>query len=144
MLITGKGMSRAPNDPARRPPIDTVGDDTGVRTRSLNLVFELLVAERRRYALYVLFRRAGPVEFSTLAEEVAALEGASTDRVAAALHNVHLPKLVDTGVAEYDPEDGTVSLEHHSELFRRYLTSAAEDERQPLRCAAESASLSEF
>lgn len=136
-------MSHTPDDSAGvQSP--NAGSDHGSRARSLDSVFEILVAERRRNALYVLFRRSGPVEFDSLADEVASLEGADPQRVAASLHNVHLPKLADAGLARYDAEAGTVRLADHSELFRRYLTSAAEDERRPLRRASESARLSEF
>lgn len=138
-------MSQRPNRLAGGQPTNTLpGDAHGSRGRSLDAVFETLASERRRNALYVLYQSAGPLSVSTLAEEVAELEGADAERVATALFHVHLPKLADIGVVEYDTDDEAVRLTDLSERFRRYLTSAAEDERRPLRRAAESATLSEF
>lgn len=137
-------MSQAPNGSAGEESTNASSRSRGSRPRSLDTIFELLVEERRRNALYVLYQSAGPVSLSTLAAEVAALEGADTERVATSLFHVHLPKLVEVGVAEYDVDDDAVRLTDLSERFRRYLTSAAEDERRPLRRAAESATLSEF
>ncbi|UPV74819.1 hypothetical protein M0R89_01815 [Halorussus limi] len=140
-------MSQSPSDSTEgRTADDADGNGLGSVDDSLDAIFEVLVAERRRRALYVLHRRGGPVALSDLAEAVASCEGedADVERVAASLHHVHLPKLVAANVAEYDPEDGTVRPLGHPERLYRHLSAAAEDEYRPLRRAAESATLSEF
>ncbi|WP_436932596.1 DUF7344 domain-containing protein [Halosimplex halobium] len=74
--------------------------------------YELLAAERRRTALEVLAERGTPVELDDLATAVAAREGgetpAATDRLAVSLHHVHLPRMADLGVLDYDPGDNRV------------------------------------
>ncbi|WP_137285066.1 DUF7344 domain-containing protein [Halorussus salinisoli] len=138
-------MSQAPNDSTGEETRNTPpGDDHGSRVRSLDAIFEILVPERRRHALYVLYRRGEPITLLDLADEVAALEDADVERVATSLHHVHLPKLAETGVADFDAEAETVRLADDSDRFRKYLTAAAEDERRPLRRSSESARLSEF
>lgn len=137
-------MSQAPDNSTGERSTTDLASSGGSRGHSLDTIFEVLVAERRRNALYVLYRHAGPISLADLADEVAALEGATTERVAASLHHLHLPKLVESGVADYDVEEGRVRLTDHSDRFGEYLTSAAADERRPLRRASESATLSEF
>jgi len=136
-------MSQSPDNSNGEP---TANNPTspGPRVRSLDAVFELLAPERRRNALHVLYRRSEPMTMTDLAEEVAALEDAPTERVAAGLHHVHIPKLAEEGVAEYDADDGLVRLSETSDRFRAFLKAAAEDESRRLRHASESVTLSEF
>lgn len=70
----------------------------------------LLAADRRRQALDLLSGKTSPVELEKLAAGVAAREnGIDTNeeavgRVASALHHVHLPKLDEFDVLDYDAE----------------------------------------
>ncbi|WP_436907912.1 DUF7344 domain-containing protein [Halosimplex marinum] len=71
--------------------------------------YELLAAERRRAVLAVLDERGAPTPLDELAEAVAAREreraGGSADghdRLAVSLHHVHLPRMADLGVLDYD------------------------------------------
>jgi hypothetical protein len=139
-----KPMSQAPNNSNGEQTTNEPAGGRGSHIRSLDTIFEALVAKRRRNALYVLYRHAGPISLADLADEVASLEGDPTERVATSLHHTHLPKLVEAEVAHYDAEENLVRLTDHSERFREYLTTAAADERRPLRRASESATLSEF
>lgn len=125
-----------------QPTNASPGEDRGLRVRSLDTIFELLVSSRRRSALYVLYQSDGPVALSDLVAEVASMEDAIPERVGIALHQVHLPKLADTGVVDYDVEAETVRLVTLSERFRRYLTSAADDEDRSLRHPSENATAS--
>ena len=71
--------------------------------------FQLLSADRRRVVLEVLAEQTAPVELDALAAAVAAQE---TDedtvseemvkQVSLTLHHIHLPKMADFGVVEYD------------------------------------------
>lgn len=125
-----------------QPTNASPGGDRGLRVRSLDTIFELLVSSRRRSALYVLYRSDGPVALSDLVAEVASMEDVAPERIATALHQVHLPKLADAGVVEYDTEAETARLLTLSERFRRYLTTAADDEDRPVRRADETAASS--
>ncbi|MUV56291.1 hypothetical protein [Halogeometricum sp. CBA1124] len=76
--------------------------------------YRLLSAERRRELLDVFDDRSGPLALDSLAAEIAtrddeldapdAADDAVLTRVASSLHHVHLPKLHDAGVVEYDPD----------------------------------------
>lgn len=76
----------------------------------------LLSSERRRLTLESLTDRATPVELNDCAETVADAETdegeaspETVDRVALTLHHIHLPKLSEFGVIEYDPERNQVT-----------------------------------
>lgn len=76
---------------------------------------DLLSSERRRTLLDVLESGSTPVELAALAASVHARErGTPTggpgarEAVAIALHHVHLPKLDEAGVVDYDAVSGRV------------------------------------
>lgn len=83
-------------------------------TLTVNTIFELLLDQRRRYALYYLSKKVGAVPLEELAEQIALREGDPTydrvERISTGLHHSHIPKLSDTGVARYDPERETIEL----------------------------------
>lgn len=71
----------------------------------------LLKEERRRLALFVLAGRTAPVELEEVTAQIVAREGGTAGpdnddrrRVAHSLRYVHLPRLADAGVLDYDPE----------------------------------------
>ncbi len=85
------------------------------RTPSLDLVFDILADQRRRYALYYLYGSSdGVATVDEIADHVVSLEeyGDSVDdhrlHVVTSLQHMHLPKLEDAGVLEYDPRSETV------------------------------------
>lgn len=89
--------------------------------------FDLLSKERRRHALDCLARLDERVSVTRLAAEVAAMEqeiqpesvsAADQHRVHVALHHVHLPKLADYGVIEYDTDRELVRLADDLEVAR--------------------------
>lgn len=126
-------MSHVPYDPTGEQPANvprTDGAGRGSRSRSLDAIFELLADQRRREALYVLDRREGPITVAELADEVATVVEAGPERVAIALHHVHLPKLADAGVVSYDAEARTALLADGGDRFHRYLHVAAVDEER--------------
>lgn len=98
---------------------DTMSESTNELTespRSTDLPaserYGLLASDRRRLALDLLAGRTTPVELRHLATRVAAredAEGAAVDekiitRVAVTLHHVHLPKLAEADVLDYDAD----------------------------------------
>lgn len=75
----------------------------------------LLGAERRRVTLGVLMELTVPVDLKYVAARVAARERdtdttdqETIERVAATLHHVHLPKMANIGVIDYNPERAQV------------------------------------
>jgi hypothetical protein len=81
-------------------------------------LFEVLANSRRRYALHALSSTDEKWELGSLAEQIAAWEnGTSVDEVSrsqrksvyTALQQLHLPKMAEVGVVEYDKNRGTVS-----------------------------------
>ena len=68
--------------------------------------------ERRRATVAALDSRTGPVTREELAREVADADGdvspSQAREVAVQLHHIHLPKLDEAGVVEYDADAGTV------------------------------------
>jgi hypothetical protein len=71
----------------------------------------LLASDRRRLVLDVLSERSDPVTLDELAAELATKESTldasdeeSVRRVKISLHHVHLPKMSDFGLLEYDAD----------------------------------------
>lgn len=106
----------------------THGDVSDTRaTLSPATVFELLLDERRRHALYYLSRRVGAVPLEELVDGVARMEGERTrrrlDAIAIEFHHNHLDRLAEAGVLRYDRDAETVerrpaarALDPHLEL----------------------------
>ncbi|NHN49782.1 hypothetical protein G9464_19620 [Halostella sp. JP-L12] len=116
-------------------------NDTGPRnvladrddvSSALDAAFDLLATERRRNALYCLREADDPVPLLELADRVADREDESPsdarERVAISLGQVHLPKLDDAGVVDFDPQDRYV-VHRGDPIVDRFLDHAAEHER---------------
>ncbi len=99
--------------------------------RSLDTIFEVLAARRRRYVLYYLNDR--PEECATLCElvdlvaEWERMTESDTPtihrrRVAASLHNGHLPALRDAGLIEYKGD--TIRYRVDDGFLQRLLSCA--------------------
>jgi len=94
------------------PEFDRILDGEGDR---LDERLSCLAHERRRVVLTVLDGRSGPVPQQAVAHEVVCRERGvdpSAEAVESALrslHHVHLPKLADAGLVEFDREAGTVT-----------------------------------
>ncbi|PCR92393.1 DUF7344 domain-containing protein [Natrinema ejinorense] len=91
---------------------------------ALNTIFELLLEERRRYALYYLSRNVGAVSLVDLIDRIADREDADQDgleRIAVEFHHNHLRKLIDTGVLRYDEDAGTVERRTAARSLDPYL-----------------------
>lgn len=93
-------------------------------------IFELLSNHRRRYVLHHLRRTGEGVDLGTLAERIAAWENGTSlpevsaderKRVYSALQQVHLPRLDETGVVEFDDRAGTVELGPAAENLDVYM-----------------------
>jgi hypothetical protein len=93
----------------------------GEATPSLDLVFDLLSNQRRRYALYYLYEQSdGVATVDELADSIVAneqreahsdsIEGSDERRetIRTELQHAHLPKLADAGMIEHDRRSETV------------------------------------
>lgn len=94
-------MSQTTDDP-------TDGDRT-VADLTVDERYDLLTADRRRVALEVLSETGAPVDLDEVATEVAVRERGDdsppngvVERIAVSLHHVHLPRMADLGVVDYD------------------------------------------
>lgn len=104
---------------------------------SPDLVFEILSNTRRRMVLYYLRQYGGAASVQELAGEIAALENdvqiddltrQQRKRVYVSLYQTHLPKLEETGIIEYDDDDGHVQLTDRAVEIDDYLTATDEPE----------------
>lgn len=84
-------------------------------TPSLDVVFDVLANQRRRFVLYHLHDSTdGIATIDEIAAYVASLEESDAEpaehrlHVVTSLQHMHLPKLEDAGVVEYDQRSETV------------------------------------
>ena len=101
---------------------------------SPDVVFEILSSRRRRMVLYLLRQRGDEVTVNELAEEIAALENdvpveeltsQQQKRVYVSLYQTHLPKLDQTGIIDYDADEGIVTLTSRANEMDTYLTQSS-------------------
>ena len=93
---------------------------------ALAVVLDVLADQRRRFVLYYLQDRSGPVEAKELARQIIAWETDTTvsavtdeacEEVISDLYHHHLPKLADAGVIDYDERTLTTRSWDHAELL---------------------------
>ncbi|WP_276271500.1 DUF7344 domain-containing protein [Haloarcula litorea] len=93
-------------------------------------IFDVLQNERRRYVLQYLRQNGGPVELGDLASHVASMEydcdssdvsSAQRKRVYTTLQQTHLPRMDETGIVDYDDEDGVIATTEQTEELTVYL-----------------------
>ena len=90
-----------------------------IRTPTDREFHRLLTTDRARMTLDILAERTEPIEIEALAAEIAAQEtggiaadGRAVANIALVLHHVHLPRMNDLGVIDYDPT--TTRVESYS------------------------------
>lgn len=84
------------------------GDRAPDSPLSTGTTFSLLADRQRREVLaYLSETDDGTAEVDALVDHLAG-EGLDRHEVVTALHHVHLPKMADAGVVEYDRRSGTV------------------------------------
>ena len=85
---------------------------------SVDDLFDVLSTARRRAVLAVLTGEHSSMDVESLARDVAArerdvapvtLSESIVEEVHVTLHHVHLPKLDDVGLVDYDPDDRSVT-----------------------------------
>lgn len=83
----------------------------GVNNHRIDEILSLLADRHRRRGLCVLRNGGGrAMTLDTLASEIASADDVTADRatVETSLYHVHLPKLADAGVVEFDARSGDV------------------------------------
>ncbi|WP_265109774.1 DUF7344 domain-containing protein [Halosolutus halophilus] len=117
--------------------MEALASDEGETELSADTILELLANRRRRYLLYALRGQDGPIELSTIAEQVAGWEhDVPPDEVAKNEYKsvyvssvqCHVPKLADSGVVDHDEENHTVVLADNFEQLEPYLRVVVKDE----------------
>ncbi|MFB6256217.1 MAG: ArsR family transcriptional regulator [Haloplanus sp.] len=102
-------------------------------------LFSMLRNKRRREVIHYLHEQEGSVDLHDLSEYIAAMENDCTPeevtykqrkRVQTALYQMHLPKLADRRIVEYDRRAGRVALADGADDCLPYLVA---DAAQPHR-----------
>lgn len=97
---------------------------------SQNKIFEVLSNERRRCALYYLQQQDDIVDLGDVVDHVtawqydqpiSAIDSKTRTRVYSALHQVHLPKLEEAGLIEYDRERSECRAREEAGYAQLYL-----------------------
>jgi hypothetical protein len=84
---------------------------------SLDQVFKLLADTHRRHILTYLIETADqPVPLNTLVEHLNTRTSTNREWVKSRLHHLHLPKLADYGVIEYNSSLQLISYMEHPRL----------------------------
>jgi hypothetical protein len=105
---------------------------------SLDVMFEVLKNERRRFVLRYFDENEGPVALGDLAEHVAArendkpvreLSSGERKRVYVGLYQCHLPKMDDAGIVDFNRNRGRIELGPNADLLDEYLETETEPER---------------
>lgn len=107
-------------EPHALPP--SVRDDYGavLANDRRRAVVDILVEESRSLPLRLL---AGWTAAETEGVPLDALPERCVDRTAIKLHHVHLPKLDEIGVVDYDPDEGRIAPGEMMEVAHRQLAS---------------------
>ncbi|WP_137287979.1 DUF7344 domain-containing protein [Natronorubrum halophilum] len=117
--------------------MEALTSSQGAQELSADTILELLANRRRRYLLYALRGQDGPIELSTLAEQVAGWEhDVPPDEVAKNEYKsvyvssvqCHVPKLADAGVVDHNEDNHTVILSSNFTQLEPYLRIVVKDE----------------
>lgn len=95
-----------------------MGTKTGSSTAApeesgdLDVAIRTLAKPQRRFVLERMCEHGGPIDATDLAAAIANADGeidpkTGSDRVLRSLRHIHLPKLTEAGLIEYDRTDGT-------------------------------------
>ncbi|WP_121743734.1 DUF7344 domain-containing protein [Natronorubrum halophilum] len=117
--------------------MEALTSSQGAQELSADTILELLANRRRRYLLYALRGQDGPIELSTLSEQVAGWEhDVPPDEVAKNEYKsvyvssvqCHVPKLADAGVVDHNEDNHTVILSSNFTQLEPYLRIVVKDE----------------
>lgn len=115
-------------------PVIPMSETTSSNEADIDNVFAVLSSKRRRLVLEHLLGRPSPVAVPELVDRVVTAElngherpGELRERVVVSLHHVHLPKLANSGLVEFDPEREEVTIREAATAVEPYLTLARDD-----------------
>ncbi|WP_227775999.1 DUF7344 domain-containing protein [Haladaptatus pallidirubidus] len=101
---------------------------------SIEDIFDVLTAPERRAVLYALCNQSKPIDVDELSRKVASADVGNTrnspEQIKPILHHVHLPKLEQFSLVEYDRDLGTVEIKRLPRRLKRYLQFTAADEME--------------
>lgn len=108
-----------------------VVENLDVDTDSLH---EILADRRRRYTLARLHEAVKPMPLGDLAEEIAEWEReredvddpGSAEKIHQGLYHIHVAKMTDAGLVDYDGMRDTVALAEKGHVLGAHLAPAAE------------------
>ncbi|UHQ98688.1 hypothetical protein HYG81_22230 (plasmid) [Natrinema zhouii] len=104
----------------------------GPDKQSFDVVFDILANQCRRYVLRCLQKFEDRMALTDVADEIARwgnetnhmdISEVEVERVATSLYHVHIPKLTDADVVEYDQEQNVVALSKNAEQLEPFLVS---------------------
>lgn len=110
--------------------IEQRGNDSNSSDIDYDDCFDLLSNHRRRYTLHYLQQNGDESNLSSLSEQVAAWENEieteeisydQRKRVYTSLQQVHLPRMDEMGIIEFDQQKGTMTLSEPAEELDIYL-----------------------
>ena len=113
--------------PGPAQPDSEPSPDTEVTEDEL---FDVLSNRRRRYAVHLLEREEQPLRLGPLAEQIAAWENgiepyavssAQRKRVYTALQQIHLPRMDEAGIVDFDDRAGIVEATEATEAMDVYV-----------------------
>lgn len=112
----------------------------------LDVIFEIIKNERRRRVLeYLDETDEETVALGDLAEHIAALENGTTERALSAqqrkrvyvgLYQCHLPKMMESGIVEFDKNRGTIAVGPNVDQLGPYLDVDTDTDGGSLRAIA--------
>ena len=99
---------------------------------SLDTIFELLSDERRRYALYYLYKKDGPVPIEELVGTIADWEDDPPeddswemfDEIVVDLQHTHLPKTAEVEFIQYRRDQEVIQVQGSPPKFDAFVTIA--------------------
>lgn len=117
------------------------GEATTENEEHVSRLFDSLSNQRRRYALYCLYRYETPMALADLTDEIIRMETdvpptavpEIRERAYTHLYHRHLPKLAEVGLVSFDMNENLVSLGDAADEVKPYLQRTMDEEWPPIR-----------
>lgn len=118
-------------------PTATPREDTSSGELTRDAIYNVLSNQRRRYTLHYLARQDGTVDLRDLSKRIAAWEHdeqmvdvtwEQRKNVYTALQQVHLPRMDEAGIVDFDRNRGEITLRDDVENLQPYLDFVPENE----------------
>lgn len=121
----------SPSPPTANNPSnenDNENDNESEGTPEVPLEVVDVLRNKRRRALVTELLEEGELTLVTLASQVATETGTPLPDVVIELHDIHLPKLTDCGLVDYDSGRGDISLALAPETVEAALDRVRDDD----------------